>query len=98
MELFWVAEVNRACWALGAEGLLCERQFYSCERERNTQKSSRVIGIEEKGLEDLHKYSQAGEATLVYIFRSSGTGPSAVYNLCNTPSWMRRLQGLGSTQ
>jgi hypothetical protein len=57
-----------------------------------------VIGIAEKGPKDVLEYAQAGEVTLKYLFRSSGTGAAAVYNPSNTPSWMRQLQGLGSTQ
>jgi hypothetical protein len=73
-------------------------RFYSCERERDTRQPAWVIGIEEKGLKDLHEYSRAGEVTPMYLFRSSATGASTVYNPSNAPSWMRRLQGLGSTQ
>jgi hypothetical protein len=77
---------------------VCENAIYSCERERGTRQPAWVIGIEEKGLKDLHEYSQAGEVTPMYIIPSSATGASAVYNPSNAPSWMRRLQGLGSTQ
>jgi hypothetical protein len=77
---------------------VCENAIYSCERERDTRQPAWVIGIKEKGLEDLHEYSRAGEVMPMYIFRSSATGASTVYNPSNAPSWMRRLQGLGSTQ
>jgi hypothetical protein len=46
-------------------------RVYSCERERDTRQPAWVIGIEEKGLEDVHEYSQAGErSSYVYIDRA----------------------------